>query len=77
MGVEAVGASYPGDSTRTVEARCGNSGEACGKHGTQRHTKALMVKHVVTQSVQGFEAVLTSTRFKLVTRSMEFDMSYG
>lgn len=43
MGVEAVGASYPGDSTRTVEARCGNSGEACGKHGTQRQTMALMV----------------------------------
>ena len=43
MGVEAVWASYPGDSTRTAEARPDDSGEACGKHGTQRQTKALMV----------------------------------
>ena len=53
MGVEAVGASYPGDSTRTAEARRGDSGEACGKHGTQRQAKALMVRHVVRQTVQG------------------------
>ena len=33
MGFEAVGANYPGDSTRTVEARRGDSGEACGMHG--------------------------------------------
>ena len=53
MGVEAVWASYPGDSTRTAEARRGDSGEACGKHGTQRHAKALMARHVVRQIVQG------------------------
>ena len=53
MGVEAVGASYPGDLTRTAEARRGDSGEACGKHGTQRQTKAPVVRHVVRQIVQG------------------------
>ena len=51
VGVEAVGASYPGDSTRTAEARRGDSGEACGKHGTQRQAKALVVRHVVRQIV--------------------------
>ena len=30
-----------------------DSGEACGKHGTQRHAKALVVRHVVRQIVQG------------------------
>ena len=53
MGVEIVGASYPGDSTRTVEARRGDSGEACGKHGTRRQAKALVVRHVARQIVQG------------------------
>ena len=53
MGVEVVGASYPGDSTKTAEARCGDSDKACGKHGTQRQAKALMVRHVVRQIVQG------------------------
>ena len=53
MGVEAVGASYPGDSTRTAEARRGDSGEACGKHGTQRQAKELVIRHVVSQIVQG------------------------
>ena len=52
MGVEAVWASYPGDSTRIAEARRGDSGEACGKQGTQRQTKALTVRRVVRQSVQ-------------------------
>ena len=52
MGVEAVWASYPGDSTRTAEARRDDSGEACGKHGTQQQAKALMVTHVVRQTVQ-------------------------
>ena len=47
-------ASYPGDSTRTAEARRGDSGEACVKHGTQRQTKALMVRRVVTQSVDEY-----------------------
>lgn len=66
-----MGASYPGDSTRTVEDRRGDSGEACGKHGTQRQDKAVMVRHVARQSVQGgAEAVLTSTEFKLVTGSI-------
>ena len=41
-----MGASYPGDSTRTAEARRGDSGEACGKHGSQQQTKALMARHV-------------------------------
>ena len=47
MGVEAVWASYPGHSTRTAEARRGDSGEACGKHGTQWQAKALVVKQIV------------------------------
>ena len=64
-------ASYPGDSTRTAEARRGDSGEACGKHGTQRQARAPVVRYVVRQSVQGgAEAVLTSTGFKLVTGSI-------
>ena len=53
MRVDVIGASYLGDSTGTTEARLGDSGEACGKHGTQRQAKALMVRHVVRQSVQG------------------------
>ena len=52
-GLNGVGASYPGDSIKTAEARRSDSGEACGKHGTQRQSKALMVRRVVTQSVQG------------------------
>ena len=51
MGVEIVGTSYPGDSTRTAEARRSDSGEACGKHGTQRQVRALVVRHVVRQIV--------------------------
>ena len=46
-------ANYPGDSIRTAEARRSDSGEACGKHGTQRQAKALVVRHVVRQIVQG------------------------
>ena len=53
MGVEAVGASYSGDLTRAAEARRGYSGEACGKHGTQRQARALVVRYVVRKSVQG------------------------
>ena len=65
-----MGASYPGDSTRTAEARRGDSGEACGKHGTQRQTKALMVDMWPDKLCRGAEAVLTSTGFKLVTGSI-------
>ena len=66
----------PGDSTRTAEARREDSGEACDKHGTQRQAKALVVRHVIMESVQGgAEAVLMSTRFKLVTGSMDIDVS--
>ena len=65
-----MGASYPGDSTRTAEARRSDSGEACSKHGTKRHANALMVRHGQTKCVGGAEAVLTSTEFKLVTGSM-------
>ena len=53
MGVETVWTSYPGYSTRTAEARRGDSGEACGKHETQQQAKALVVRHVVRQIVQG------------------------
>ena len=37
----------PEDSTRTAEARRGDSGEACGKHETHRQTKALVVRQIV------------------------------
>ena len=43
----------PRDSTRIAGAQRGDSGEACGKHGTQRQAKALVVGHVVRQIVQG------------------------
>ena len=70
--VEVVWASYPRYSTGTAEARRGDSGEACDKHGTQRQTRAQEIRHVVRQGVQ---RVLTSTRFKLVTGSMKIDIS--
>ena len=70
MGVEAVWASYPGDSTRTAEARRGDSGEACGKHGTQRQAEALVAYMWSDKLCRDAEAVLTSTRFKLVTGSI-------
>ena len=52
-GVEAVGASYSGDSTKIAEARRGDSGDACGKHGTQRRANELVVRYLVRQIVQG------------------------
>ena len=56
----------PRDSTRIAEARRGDSGEACGKHETQRQAKAQVVRNYAG----GPEAVLTSTGFKLVTGSI-------
>ena len=47
MRVEAEWASYPGDLTKATEARRSYSGVVCGKHGTQRQAKALVVRHVV------------------------------
>ena len=58
-----------------MDARYGNSGKVCGKNGTQRHTRALAVRHMVRHECRGAEAVLASIRFKLVTASMEIDAS--
>ena len=68
MGVETVWASYPGDSTRTAEARRGDSGEACGKHGDTAIGQGTGGQTCgQTNCAGGAKAVLSSTRFKLVT----------
>ena len=53
VGVEVVWVCSPGDSTRTAEARREDSGEACGKHGTQQQARAQKVRFVVRRVVQG------------------------
>ena len=51
--VEMVWASYPGYSTGTAEARREDSGEVCGKHGTQRQARAHEIRRMVKRGVQG------------------------
>jgi hypothetical protein len=59
---------------KIVDARHGNSGEVCGKHGTQQWTRALEVGQVVCRVCRGAVAVLASTRFKLMTKSIGIDI---
>jgi hypothetical protein len=56
--------------TKIADARRGNSGEMCGKHETQIQNKTYAVR----ECVQGAEAVLASTRLKLVTGSIRIDV---
>ena len=55
---------------KIADARRGSSGEACGKHGTWRQTRAQVVRHVDGHECRGAEAVLASIGFKLVTGSI-------
>jgi hypothetical protein len=61
---------------KIADARRGDSGEACGKHGKQQQTRAQMVRQLVWHVCRGAEAVLASIRFKLVTRSIGIDVKW-